>query len=154
MTYPPLESRADVLKMFDEMTEARRSILDRCAALTPAQLQDPVYPGTWSVLKNLAHLAWAEAFMLGWVRKRPEPLPAEERPVEPPLELEAIRTALDESHAAVIAFLKSNPEGVLREPCLFGRKGQQTVGGVIFHIIEHEIHHRAFILNKLGKLAA
>ena len=32
------------------------------------------------------------------------------------------------------------------------RQNEQTVGGVYFHLIEHEIHHRAFILNKLAKL--
>ena len=55
--YPSLTSRADILKMLDEMTGARKQILERCERLTQAQLQDPVYPGTWSVLHNLAHLA-------------------------------------------------------------------------------------------------
>ena len=151
--YPTLESRDDLLKMLDEMTEKRREILAVCATLTPAQLADPVIPGTWSVLKNLAHLAWAEEWMLAWIRKRPEMVTPEERPPEPPLDLEAIRTAFDEAHAAAIAFLKSNPETVLRERCLYGRKAlEQTVGGVFFHLIEHEIHHRAFIDHKLARL--
>ena len=56
-------------------------------------------------------------------------------------------------HAAVIAFLKSNPEAVLAEPCLYGRqKTQQKVGGVLFHLIEHEIHHRGFLAHKLTRL--
>lgn len=150
--YPTLESRPDILKMLDELTQARKAILEECAALSAAKLADPVYPGTWSVLQNLAHLAWAEAWMLAWIKKRPGPLPPEERPPEPPPELDAVRLALDESHAAVIAFLKANPESVLQERCLYSRKGEQTVGGVLFHLIEHEIHHRAFILNKLAKL--
>ena len=62
--YPTLESRADILKMLDEMTDARKLILRRCEDLRPAQLNDSVYPGTWSVLQNLQHLAWAEAWML------------------------------------------------------------------------------------------
>jgi uncharacterized damage-inducible protein DinB len=152
--YPTLESRADLLKMLGELTEARRAILRRCAALTPDQLNDPVYPGTWSVLQNLQHLAWAEAFMLAWIEKRPDPLPPEERPPLPPLELDAVRTALDEAHASVLAFLKVNPEGVLRERSLYGRGDEQTVGGVLFHLVEHEIHHRAFVLHKLGVLGA
>src|SRR5437868_224482 len=100
MPYPTLESRGDVLKMLDEITEARRSILDRCARLTAAQLNDPVYAGTWSVLKNLAHLAWAEAWLLAWIKARPGQLPQEGRPTESPPELAAVRTALDEAHAA------------------------------------------------------
>lgn len=150
--YPTLEARADVLKMLDELTQARKQIVEKCAALTTAQLNDPVYPGTWSVLQNLQHVAWAEAWMLAWIKKRPGALPKEERPPEPALELSAVRTALDENHAAASAFLKANPESVLKEPCLYSRQGEQTVGGVFFHLIEHEIHHRGFINHKLAKL--
>jgi uncharacterized damage-inducible protein DinB len=151
--YPPLESRSDILKMLDEITEARKQILTRCDRLTPAQLNDPVYPGTWSVLQNLSHLAWAEAWMLAWINKRPGVLPREERPPEVPAELAAVRTALDEAHAAAIAFIKANPEAVLKERCVYSRQGEQTVGGVFFHLIGHEIHHRAFINHKLEKLS-
>jgi len=152
--FPTLESRSDILKMFGELTEARRDILRRCAALPADRLNDPVYPGTWSVLQNLQHLAWAEEFMLAGIAKRPDPLPPEEWPPQPPLELGAARIALDEAHAAAIAFVKANAEAVLREPSKYGRYSEQTVGGVLFHLIEHEIHHRAFILHKLGVLEA
>ena len=113
--YPTLESKADILKVLDEFTGVRQAILERCARLTAAQVNDPVYPGTWSVLQNLAHLAWAQAYMLAWIRKRPDALPAGERPAEPPADLSAIRTALDEAHAATIAFVKGSPEAVLKE---------------------------------------
>jgi uncharacterized damage-inducible protein DinB len=150
--YPTLESRADILKMLDEITASRKQILQACASLSAAQLNDPVYPGTWSILQNLSHLAWAETWMLAWIHKRPGVLAREARPPEPSLELPALCTALDEAHAATIAFLKSNPESVLKERCQYGRQGEQTVGGVLFHLIEHEIHHRAFINNKLRVL--
>jgi uncharacterized damage-inducible protein DinB len=153
MPYPVLRSRGDILRVLDEITESRTKILTACAALTPAQLADPVIPGTWSVLQNLAHLAWAEAFMLAWIKKRPGVLPRAEFPPEPPAELEAVRVALDESHAEAIAFLKANPESVLAEPCRYGRDARpETVGGIYFHLIEHEIHHRAFVLFKLRAL--
>jgi uncharacterized damage-inducible protein DinB len=150
--YPTLESRSDILKMLDEMTDSRKKILERCRRLNQAQLSDPVYPGTWSVLRNLAHLAWAEAWMLAWIERRPGTLPPEARPPEPPLDLPTITTALDEAHAAAIAFLKAHPETVLRERCQYSRQGEQTVGGVFFHLIEHEMHHRAFVAHKLAKL--
>ncbi len=150
--YPPLESRDDILKMLDEMAEARQKILERCGKLSPAQLRDPVYPGTWSLMKNLTHLAGIEAYMLAWIKKRPGSLPRAEFPPEPPEDLGAIRAAFDENHAAVITFLKSNPESVLREKSLYTRDTEHTVGGVLFHLIEHEIHHRAFVLHKLSKL--
>ncbi len=151
--YPTLQSRDDILKMLDELSEHRQRILAACDQLPAEKLIDPVYSATWSVLKNLTHLAWAEAYMLGWIKKRPAALPEAEWPAEAPQELPAIKTAFDEAHAAVIAFLKGNPETVLAERCLYGRaKSEQTVGGVLFHLIEHEIHHRGFVLHKLVKL--
>jgi len=151
--YPTLESRSDLLKMLDELTQVRSTILERCAKLSDAQLRDPVYSGTWSVYQNLVHLAWAEAYMLAWIQKRPGKLPPEEFPQEPSQNLAELRTAFDEAHAAVIAFLKSNPESALKETCLYGRQAaQQTVGGVLYHLIEHEIHHRGFVRHKLERL--
>jgi uncharacterized damage-inducible protein DinB len=151
--YPKLSSRSDVLAMLDELTEARQKILDTCSRLSIDQLNDPVYTGTWCVLKTLAHLAYAQNLMLASIKCRPNPLMRETLAPEPALELAAIRTALDEAQAASIAFLKANPEAVLMEKCLFGRKNsEETVGGVYFHIVEHEIGHRAFVLHKLSRL--
>ena len=91
--------------------------------------------------------------MLAYVKSRPSTPAKESLPKEPPHELAVVRTALDESHAEAVAFLKSNPESVLAEKCVFGRAlSEQTVGGVFFHIVEHEIGHRTFVLHKLNKL--
>jgi uncharacterized damage-inducible protein DinB len=153
MSFPVLQSRGDILRMLDALTASRADILAACEPVTPAQLRDPVIPGTWSVLKNLTHLAWAEAYMLAWIKKRPGVLPREEFPPEPAEDLDAIRTAFDEAHADAIAFLKMHPESVLTEPCKYGRDARpETVGGVFFHLIEHEIHHRAFVQFKLRAL--
>lgn len=151
--FPPLESRDDLLKMLDDLSQSRKSILQESGKLSDEQLRDPVYEGTWSVLQNLQHLAWAEEFMLAWIRKRPEPLEDEERPKEPALDLKEITIALDEAHASAIAFVKGNDAGVLKEKCQYvPHRGEQTVGGLLFHLVEHEIGHRTFILHKLKRL--
>jgi uncharacterized damage-inducible protein DinB len=153
MPRPVLHSRDDVLRMLDELTEGRRDMLAACDKLSPAQLNDPIIPGSWSVLKNLTHLAWAEAYMLAWIKKRPGVLPKEEFPPEPAEDLKEIRVAFDEAHAEAIAFLKANPESVLTEACRYGRDARpETVGGIYFHLIEHEIGHRAMVQFKLRRL--
>ena len=38
--YPTLESRADILRMMDEIREARKKILERCDRLSAAKLSD------------------------------------------------------------------------------------------------------------------
>jgi uncharacterized damage-inducible protein DinB len=141
--------------MLGELAFVRGEILAACDKLSPVQLKDPVVPGTWSVLKNLTHLAWAEAYMLAWIKKRPAALPKAEFPPEPTENLASIRTAFDEAHAEAIAFLKSNPESVLAEPCVYGRDANaQSVGGVFFHLVEHEIGHRAMVRFKIRLLAS
>jgi uncharacterized damage-inducible protein DinB len=151
--YPTLQSRDDLLKMLGDMTEGRKTMLAACGRLTDAQLRDPVIPGTWSVLENLVHLARVEEFMLASVQARSGHHAPADLWTPAPADLPAVATALDEAHAAVIAFLKANPEEVLREPCRYGRKAtEQTVGGVFFHLVEHEIHHRAFVMFKLKRL--
>ncbi len=35
MAFPTLESNSDILKMLDELTQNRKTILERCAKLTP-----------------------------------------------------------------------------------------------------------------------
>ncbi len=138
--------------MLDDLTQVRKSILERCHKLTEEQLQDPVYPGTWSVLQNLSHLAWAEEFMLAWILKRPEPLTKEEWPAEPETQLPILERALDEAHASAIAFVKGHDESVLKETCQYvPHRGEQTVGGLLYHLIEHEIGHRTFVLHKLNR---
>ena len=151
--FPTLESRSDILKMLDEMTEYRNQLLSLCKSLSEEQLADPVYPGTWSLLQNLSHLAWAEEFMLAWIQNRPEPLSKEEYPPEPKPTMEAVADALDEAHTSVIAFVKGNDEAVLREKCQYvPHRGEQTVGGILYHLVEHEIGHRTFAMHKLKKL--
>ena len=151
--YPTLTCRTDILRMLDEITDVRTKILDRCAKLPAEKIADPVFPGTWTILKNLTHLAWAERFMVSFMKSRPGAAAKDAIPPEAEQELGAVRSALDEAHAEAIAFLKSHPEEVLSEKCVFGRNlVETTVGGLYFHIIEHEIGHRAFILHKLKKL--
>src|SRR5438046_6502531 len=104
--YPALECRADLLKMLNEITTDRQAILGHCARLTPDQLHNPVIPGTWSLLENLAHLARVEAYILESVQCRPGRLPRERAPASVAPAWPGGSIALDEAHAAAIAFLK------------------------------------------------
>ena len=149
--FPALRSRADLLAVLYDLSAHRRTILDACSLLSPAQLADPVFPGTWTLLENLAHLANAEQSILGRIFARPHAPVGRVR--DAALELPAIRVALDEAHASAIAFLKSHPESVLGEPCVWGSEAKpETVGGLYWHIIEHELAHRGFIEHKLDRV--
>ena len=107
--------------------------------------------GAWTVGNLLTHL--------GRVYNRAATVVSErltspqDFPPEPPEDLAAIRTAFDEAHAEAIAFLKAHPESVLTEACRYGRDARpETVGGIYFHLVEHEIGHRAMVRFKLRRL--
>jgi uncharacterized damage-inducible protein DinB len=153
IVFPPLTSRGDLLLMLDELSRVDLEIWARCRELTDAQLNDPVIPRTWPVLRILAHLAATEAYMLACIEQRPNPVV---RPVEPdgPLDSDSVLTDLDEARAATHSFVKNRPEEVLTERCQYGDAGEQAVGGVLYHLMEHVTHHRAFVLYKLGRLHA
>jgi uncharacterized damage-inducible protein DinB len=153
IVFPPLTCRGDVLAMLDELSRVDLELWARCRTLSDAWLNDPVIPGTWPVLRILAHLAATEAYALACIEQRPD---AVARPPEPegPLDREAVLTDLDEARAATLSFVKSRPEAVLAERCQYGDAGEQTVGGVLYHLIEHIIHHRAFVQFKLEHLRA
>jgi uncharacterized damage-inducible protein DinB len=151
VVFPPLTSRGDVLAMLDELSRVDLEIWARCRTLSDAQLNDPVIPGTRPILRILAHLAATEAYALACIEQRPN---AVARPPEPegPLDREAVLTDLDEARAATLSFVKSRPESVLTERCQYGEAGEQTVGGVLYHLIEHVIQYRGGILFKLGRI--
>ena len=104
-------------------------------------------------MRILAHLAATEAYVLECIEKRPN---AVVRPAEPegPFDREAVLTDLDEARAATLAFVKSRPEAVLTERCQYGEAGEQATGGVLYHLVAHVIHHRAFLVYKLERLRA
>jgi uncharacterized damage-inducible protein DinB len=151
MLFPPLTSRSDLLLMLDALSRADLDVWARCRELPIEQLNVPVFQGTWPVLRILAHLAATESYVLECIAQRPHAVPRHaER--EGPYAREAVLTDLDESRAATLAFVKSRQESVMSERCFHGDAGEQTVGGVLFHLIEHTIHHRAFVLIKLDRV--
>ena len=150
IVFPPLTSRGDLLLMLGELSRVDLEIWARCRELSEEQLNDPVIPGTWPMLRILAHLAATEAYALACIEQRPNAVP---RPAESegPYEREAVLTDVDEARAATLSFVKSRPEAVLVEECQYGEVGEQTVGGVLYHLIEHVIHHRAFLRLKMAQ---
>jgi uncharacterized damage-inducible protein DinB len=148
--FPPLTSRGDLLLMLNELSRVDLETWARCRGLSDSQLNNPMIPGTWPILRILAHLAAEEAYALACIEQRPRAVarPAER---EGPYERDALVTELDESRAATLAFVKSRPETVLTEKCQYGDAGEQTVGGVLYHLIEQVIQYRAIFLFTLAR---
>jgi uncharacterized damage-inducible protein DinB len=150
MLFPPLTSRNDLLLMLDALSRADLEVWARCREMPIEQLNEPVFQGTWPVIRILAHLAATESYVLECVAQRPNVVLRHAEP-DGPYTREAVLTDLDESRAATLAFIKSRQESVLSELCFYGDAGEQTVGGVLFHLIERTIHHRALVLFKLER---
>lgn len=153
--YPALESRADVLKMLEELRKKRGEMLAQCSRLPAEELNQQLSSTAGSPLEVLAHVAWAAEFMVAAIRKNPDPLSDKERPRKVPQDLAAIGQAFARAHAGALSFLDGCTDATLANRCSFGSSGEAvTVGGVLFHLVEHEIHHCAPLLDGLAEQSA
>jgi len=131
---------ADLLALVDRFGEEE-------LAYTP-------FPGAWSVAQILSHIAGAEE---GWFRfvvtrehaQWPDDYRSDEYPTR-----EAIRTLLAEVHARTEAYLATLDLADLDRVVDGGWVGRFRLGWIIWHVLEHEIHHRgelSLILGLLGR---
>ncbi|HNS51626.1 MAG TPA: DinB family protein [Anaerolineae bacterium] len=112
------------------------------------------FPGSWSVGQILLHIADAEE---GWFRfvatREYDQWPGDLRLEEYP-NLEAIGALLDGVHARTEAYLATLELADLDRVIDAGTAGRYRLGWIIWHVLEHTIHHRgelSLILGLLGR---
>jgi uncharacterized damage-inducible protein DinB len=113
------------------------------------------YPGAWSVQQVLLHIAQEEngEFNFGYTGRLGDFL-GEYDPAHYP-SLAAINALLGQVHGETIAYLGALPEEELHRPFTTPWGAQMTPGGLVDHLIEHEVHHRgelSLILGMLGRV--
>ncbi len=112
------------------------------------------FTGSWSAGQILLHIANAEE---GWFRyavrqeldRWPEPYQLKDYPTT-----EAIKTILSTVHERTEAYLVSLNEADLTQPVALPWEESAPLLWIIWHVVEHEIHHRgelSLILGLLGR---
>lgn len=112
------------------------------------------FPGSWTVGQLMVHIPDTEEFWFREVIEEKYPTPFEGyRPEDYPT-VEAVRTLLIQVHTRTEAWLETLDETGLERVIVRPSGHRRTVGWIIWHVVEHEIHHRgelSLILGMLGR---
>ena len=139
-------------ELFGHWAEVRRGLIRALDKLTDDQLEFVPREGLWSLGTVARHIAGAEE---GWFRyvisrelpKWPVGYTGEDYPT-----VASIKSLLAEVHARTLATLETVDADELRRvvDTPWGHEISQL--WIIWHVIEHEIHHRGEIFLMLGLL--
>lgn len=139
-------------ELFGHWTEVRDGLFQALDKLTDAQLDFVPRQGLWSLGRVARHIASAEE---GWFRyivtheltEWPPEYTAKDYPT-----VKSVKALLSEVHARTDAFLKTLETTDLDHVLEMPWDGKLTLRWIIWHVLEHEIHHRGEIFLMLGLL--
>jgi uncharacterized damage-inducible protein DinB len=140
--------------LFSHWDQIREGLISTIKAFSEEELIYTPYPGSWSVGKIILHIAGAED---GWLRhvvtreldKWPEEYTLENYP-----SIEAILQVLDEVHARTTDYLGTLEMEDISLIVETPWDSKIPLLWIIWHVVEHEIHHRgelSLILGILGR---
>jgi uncharacterized damage-inducible protein DinB len=137
-----------LLHYWDTVRETLFEALDK---LTDSQLDFTPAPGLWSLRRVACHIALAEE---GWFRYQvtrelddwPEINDAEA--VYP--SVASVKVLLEEVHARTRAFLSEDGEAKMAMDIPVTWGNSVKLEWIVWHVLEHEIHHRGEIFLMLG----
>jgi uncharacterized damage-inducible protein DinB len=139
-------------ELFGHWAEVRQGLLQALDKLTRAQLSFVPREGLWSLGKVARHIADAEE---GWFRyavareyeEWPAPYTAKEYPT-----VASIKALLTEVHERTEAYLETVDEAALDRVIETPWGENLSLRWIVWHVLEHEIHHRGEIFLMLGLL--
>ncbi len=140
-------------ELFFHWDEVRKDLLRAVDMLSDAQLDFTPRLGLWSMRQVLVHIASAEE---GWFRYVVEKKAKGwdeagiERGSYPTVK--SVRDALVQVHDRTDAYLKALPVEELDRMADDPWGGRESVRWIIWHVLEHEIHHRGEVYLMLGLL--
>ena len=140
----------DLVQLGRRWESVRLGLLKLMDRFAEDELRYRPFPGSWSAGEILIHIANAED---GWMRYAvTRELDAWPGRPEGDLTLDAIRSQLSTVHRRTQHYLASLPPDQADQPTELPWGEQLTVNQVIWHLLEHEIHHRGELSLILGML--
>lgn len=136
--------------MLTRWCAVRAGLLQVLNQFSDEDLDHTPYESSWTVGRIALHIASAEE---GWFRhvvtREYSDWPNHIRPVNYPT-VEAIKGILTEVHGSTEEFLGSQQELKLAEMVSTPWGEELSLGWIVWHVLEHEIHHRAELSLILG----
>ena len=135
-------------ELFKHWNEVRKGLIEALDKLTNAQLDFVPRQGLWSLRETMVHIAGTEQ---GWLRYYSANRWHENEPKAGDYPtIESLKALLAQEHAITEAQFTADPEAAMERVCPLPWGAQVTMGWVVWHVIEHEIHHRGEIYLMLG----
>ena len=135
-------------ELFERWSEVRAGLIAGLDQLSDAQLAYTPRQGLWSLREIVVHIAGTED---GWLRyytanRRPENPP---RAIDYPT-VESLKSLLAKVHTRTQVQFAQNPDSFMEQMCQLPWGEQVTMSWAVWHVLEHEIHHRGEIFLMLG----
>lgn len=138
-------------QMFAHWEQVRADLLTTIDKFSEAELTYVPYPGSWPVGKTMLHIADCEDDWLHVV-VQPTLNPEFSYELSDYLTKAAIKEILHRAHQRTLVLLDTLDESNLADVRQTARGERFTVGWMIWHVLEHEIHHRGELSMALGLL--
>ena len=139
------------IQMFSHWEQVRADLMTIIDKFSEEELSFTPFNGSWAVGQIMLHIADCEDNWLhGVVRHEIEPWVFYDLADYP--NKAAIRDALVRARSRTIVFLDSLEESDLEVEYQIPDGNSCTLGWVIWHVLEHEIHHRGELSLALGLL--
>ena len=138
-------------ELFRHWDEVREGLYQALSKLTDAQLGFVPREGLWSLGKVARHIAHAEEGWFRYVVTR-ELHQWPEYTVENYPTVESIKALLSEVHTRTEDYLMTLDIAALDRILDVPWDRRLSLGWIIWHVLEHEIHHRGEIFLMLGLL--
>lgn len=134
--------------LFKHWNEVRSVLVAALDKINDGQLNFIPRPGLWSLRETVVHIAGTED---GWLRCYTANRWNENPPqaVDYPT-IETLKGLLAKEHAVTEAQFSEDIEKTLAQNCTLPWGGKCTMDWAVWHVIEHEIHHRGEIFLMLG----
>ncbi len=137
-------------ELFGYWNEVRNGLISGLDLLTDAQLDFRPGEGLWTLRETIVHLAGTED---GWLRhyaqnRWHEDIPqAEDYPT-----IASLKTLLAEMHQRTQEQFAQDADALMEQVGPLPWGGQVTMGWAVWHVLEHEIHHRGEVYLMLGMM--
>jgi len=135
-------------ELFKHWNEVRGGLLNALDKLTDDQLDFTPREGLWTLREVVVHIAGTEQ---GWLRYytsnfwHEHPPQATDYPT-----IEALKVLLAQEHAVTEEQFEGDLDATMEIVCNLPWGAQVTMEWAVWHVIEHEIHHRGEIYLMLG----
>jgi uncharacterized damage-inducible protein DinB len=138
----------DANELFGHWNEVRSGLLAALDKVNDDQLDFTPHQGLWSLRETVVHIAGTED---GWLRSYTANRWHENPPQAADFStIASLKALLANEHAITEAQFTENADVALAQVCSLPWGAQVAMGWAVWHVLEHEIHHRGEIFLMLG----